>query len=306
MRKCYQDCVGYNVFFAAFKVDSNLVARFLFALLPHKTGLRLSIDRPNWQFGKTDINIFMLSVCHEGMAFPLMWTMLDMRGNSNSLERIALMERFIRLFGKDCIHDLVADREFIGDKWFGYLQRERIAFHIRVRENLCFMKADGERFKMTWIGQGLRLNEVYHHPKLIYLDNTLVYVSVIRLKGNEYLIIASFNNQEQSIENYRDRWQIETMFKAFKTNGFNLEDTHLNILECIDKLVALVSIALIWAYKVGLQKHLHEKPILIKKHGRKAYSIFKYGMSVINDVLLNTFNNQKHQIDLIFKLLSCT
>lgn len=293
-------------FFASFQVDSDLIAHFLFAFLPHKTNLRLSIDRTNWQFGKTDINIFMLSVCHDGMALPLLWTMLDKRGNSNSLGRMALMERFIRLFGKECIQDLVADREFIGDKWFTYLQRERIAFHIRVRENLWFNKPNGERLKMNWIAQGLRLNEVYHHPKLLYLDNTLVYVSAIRLKGNGYLIIASFNNQEQSIQNYRDRWQIETMFKAFKTNGFNLEDTHLQALERIDKLVALVSIAFVWAYKVGLQKHLYEKAIPIKKHGRKAYSIFKYGMRVINDALLNAYNIQNQQIDAIWLLLSCT
>jgi hypothetical protein len=293
-------------FFAAFLVDNDLIAKFLFALLPQQTGLRISIDRTNWQFGKTDINIFMLSVCHEGMALPLMWTMLDKRGSSNSLERIALIERFIGLFGKECIHDLVADREFIGDRWFGYLQKERIAFHIRVKENLWLRKPDGERMKASWIAQGLPLNEVSHHPKLVYLDNTLVYISIVRLKGNEYLIIASYNNQQKAIENYRDRWQIETMFKAFKTNGFNVEDTHLRNIERIDKLVALVCIAFVWAYKVGLNKHLYEKEIPIKKHGRRAYSIFKYGIRVIKDTLLNPCKNQITQIKKICKLLSCT
>ena len=293
-------------FFATFLVDNDLIAKFLFALLPQQTGLRISIDRTNWQFGKTDINIFMLSVCHEGMALPLMWMMLEKRGNSNSLERIALIERFIRLFGKACIHNLVADREFIGDKWFGYLQKERIAFHIRVKENQWLRKPNGERMKASWVAQGLPLNEVYHHPKLVYLDNTLVYMSIVRLKGNEYLIIASYNNQQKAIENYKDRWQIETMFKAFKTNGFNVEDTHLRDIERIDKLVALVSIAFVWAYKVGLNKHLYEKGIPIKKHGRRAYSIFKYGIRVIKDALLNPCTNQINQIDRICKLLSCT
>lgn len=293
-------------FFATFIVDNDLVAHFLFALLPHQTNLRISIDRTNWQFGKTDINIFMLSVCYEGMALPLMWTMLKKRGNSNSLERIALIERFIRLFGKACIHDLVADREFIGDKWFRYLQKERIPFHIRVRENLWLTKINGERLKISWVAQSQKINEVYHHPKLVYLDNTLVYISIIRLKGNENLIVASYNNQENSIENYKDRWQIETMFKAFKTNGFNLEDTHLSEMERIDKLVALVSIAFVWAYKVGLHTHLNEKPIPIKKHGRRACSIFKYGIRVIKDALLNSRDDQISQINCICKLLSCT
>ena len=31
------------------------------------------------------------------------------------------MERFIRLFGADCIDCLVADREFIGKEWTGWL-----------------------------------------------------------------------------------------------------------------------------------------------------------------------------------------
>ena len=35
----------------------------------------------------------MLGIVHEGVAFPLLWTMLDKRGNSNSDERIDLLER---------------------------------------------------------------------------------------------------------------------------------------------------------------------------------------------------------------------
>ena len=53
-------------FFADFLIDEDLIAKFLFSLLPRQTGLTLSIDRTNWKFGKTDINIFMLSVCHDG------------------------------------------------------------------------------------------------------------------------------------------------------------------------------------------------------------------------------------------------
>ena len=40
--------------------------------------------------------------------------MLDKRGNSNSKERIELVNRFIRLFGKEVIESIVADREFLG------------------------------------------------------------------------------------------------------------------------------------------------------------------------------------------------
>jgi hypothetical protein len=64
--------------------------------LPERDKVKLSIDRTNWKFGQTDINIFMLGVVYHGVAFPLLFSMLDKRGNSNSGERIALIERFIR------------------------------------------------------------------------------------------------------------------------------------------------------------------------------------------------------------------
>jgi hypothetical protein len=39
---------------------------------------------------------------------------------------------------------------------------------------------------------------------------------------------------------------------ALKTTGFNIEDTHLTDIDRINKLFALVLIAFVWAYKVGI------------------------------------------------------
>ncbi len=70
----------------------------------------------------------------------------------------------------------------------------------------------------------------------------------------------------------------------------------------IEKLILLVMIAFVWCYKIGI--HLHQiKPITIKKHGRKAKSIFKYGLNFIAKFLLNANN----QINInVFQFLSCT
>ena len=68
----------------------------------------------------------MLGVVYKGVAFPLLFTMLDKRGNSNSQERIDLVDRFIELFGKDLIKSIVADREFVGDHWLDFLNRNGI------------------------------------------------------------------------------------------------------------------------------------------------------------------------------------
>ncbi|HEY9783525.1 MAG TPA: hypothetical protein V6D09_25735 [Leptolyngbyaceae cyanobacterium] len=82
----------------------------------------LSIDRTTWEFGNCTINILMLGVVHNRVAFPLLWWMLDKRGNSNTGERIDLLEEFFELFPEVKVAYLSADREFLGKDWFGYLR----------------------------------------------------------------------------------------------------------------------------------------------------------------------------------------
>ena len=104
-------------FFAEFDLDRDLIARVIYRLLPRKGPFCLAIDRTNWKFGSTDINIFMLAVVHDGVAYPLMFTMLPKKGTSNTKERIGLLQRYIRLFGTESIDCLLADREFVGEHW---------------------------------------------------------------------------------------------------------------------------------------------------------------------------------------------
>jgi hypothetical protein len=82
---------------------------------------------------------------------------------------------------------------------------------------------------------------------------------------------------------------METCFKALKSSGFDIENTHLQDGERVQKLLLLVMIAFVWVYKVGIYRH-QKIPIIIKAHGRKAKSIFKYGLDYINNMLLNTKN----------------
>jgi hypothetical protein len=48
----------------------------------------LAIDRTNWEFGRTSINILMLSVEWNCIGVPLLWTLLPAAGNSDTKTRI--------------------------------------------------------------------------------------------------------------------------------------------------------------------------------------------------------------------------
>jgi len=295
-------------FVAKYVLDPDLIAKLIFGLLPHKENLKLCIDRTNWKFGQKDINIFMLGVAYKGVAFPLLFKMLDKVGNSNTKERIDLIERFIRLFGTDCINCLVADREFVGDNWIKYLNDNKIRYYIRIRNNFkIFIPHKNKKIRVSWLFNSLKKGEFLHYGRIVKMGTQLCYVSGCKVnskeKGTDFLIIVSFNKPEQAQINYADRWQIETCFKAMKSSGFDIEKTHLDEIDRIEKLTLLVMIAFVWCYKTGIFIHRNIKKIEVKKHGRKAKSIFKCGLHFLSNVLLNA----KIQTDInVVSFLSCT
>ena len=101
-------------FFALFDLDYDLLAELVVRLLPHRKDWLITLDRTHWQFGQLQINILLVGIVFQGVAFPLYWTMLPKKGNSNTQERIALMEQVIALLGCERIRAVVCDREFIG------------------------------------------------------------------------------------------------------------------------------------------------------------------------------------------------
>jgi len=292
---------------ADYLLDTDLIARLVFALLPHEPPYRLSLDRTNWKFGSTNINILALAIVYQGVAFPLMFTMLPKFGNSSTNERIALMQRYIALFGKDSIDCLLADREFVGKHWLDYLNFNHIRYHIRIRENFWVtIPRNGHTVKAAWLFKHLTINQQSHYNRIVNIKGQLCYLSGSKVKNKkgvpELQIIVSFNIPEQAQTLYKDRWQIETAFRAMKSSGFNLEDTHLTDIDRIAKLVALVMVAFVWAYKAGI--FLNEiRPIKIKKHGRRAKSLFKYGLTYLAKIL---FSNDLDVFRKCCEFLSCT
>ena len=294
-------------FMSEYILDTDLIARFIFALLPHKPPYRLVMDRTNWKFGNTDINILVLAIVYKGVAFPLLYTMMPKFGNSSTQERIDLVDHFIRLFGIDSIECLLADREFIGQHWLAYLNDLGIRYHIRIRENFWVdIPRNGHRVKASWLFNQLRNKQQTFYRHIVRIKGQLCYLSaskVINKKGApEFQIIVSYNKPEDACALYRDRWQLETSFKALKSSGFNIEDTHLTDLERLKKLFALILVAFAWVYRAGI--HLDSlNPIKIKKHGRRAKSLFKYGLNYIANML---FGNDIDKFKECCKFLSCT
>src|SRR5205085_12303579 len=69
-------------FFKQVDIKPSLIATFVVTFLPYET-YTLSMDRTNWMLGCFHINFLVLSVVHEGIAFPILCLFLPTKGSSN-------------------------------------------------------------------------------------------------------------------------------------------------------------------------------------------------------------------------------
>ena len=291
-------------FFSHHWLDYNEVAGFVMKLFSFtENDYYLSLDRTNWKWGKTNINLLVLAVVYKGAAIPIYWLHLNKRGNSNSRERIVLIKRFISQFGQHHIKGLLADREFIGDEWMSWLLEQKIPFNLRIRNNSYNVNSRGDRVRVDRLFYALKPGEVLNIPDSRLIGKCPVYLSGLRLSDGELLIVANSSFNQDAVKTYGLRWEIETLFGCLKGRGFNLEDTRVVGYLRIKKLLVLPVIAFCWSHKVGEWKHDCVLPIKTKTHQRPAQSIFRYGLDCIRSEMFNAFSQSKKQVKKIISLL---
>ncbi|HMQ68032.1 MAG TPA: hypothetical protein PKA90_01245 [Ignavibacteria bacterium] len=121
------------------------------------------------------------------------------------------------------------------------------------------------------------------------------------------MVVSSWSNLN-SLKKHQMRWTIENMFGAFKTEGFNFEDTHMTDLNKIKMLIAIISIDYTLYVLAGLWVSKSIK-IRIMNHGRKQRSTFRCGFdyltTFVRKLLSGNIYNDLEFIN-VTKLLSCT
>jgi len=260
------------------EVDYKVTAKLLSSILPNDEKWVLTMDRTNWKLGKSNVNLLVLGVAYKGMAIPLIWDFLTIeeevdnetiergkRGNSNTEERKDLLKEFVDIFGVEKIEALTADREFIGQEWFDWLKEKKIPFVIRVKSNILIDENHLGSRDVKELFSHTNKDEFYTFGE-IKLFGTDLYLGGIRAsKSEEALILVSDHKMDNStISTYQKRWEIETLFGALKSKGFNFEESKLTEGYKIEKLMAFLSIAFVWSILAGDYREL-EKPIVYKK-----------------------------------------
>jgi len=201
------------------------------------------------------------------MALPVFWSVLGKAGNSNTAERVALMERFLAVFGVERIAVLLADRQFVGEAWFRWLQARRIPFHQRIKCDTLVPNHWNRIMRVDALLGSLKPGQAHLLPGRRPVWGCFVHLSALRLDDGELLIVATSGaSQHEAIDAYADRWQVETLFGGLKTRGFNFEDTHLKDAARLSKMMGLLALAFAWTHRIGEPLHDQDRPIPLKKH----------------------------------------
>lgn len=280
-------CTRISNFLKSFEFDFADYARAIVEMAHLKSPLFLVLDRTNWKFGRIDINLLVLAVVvSEQFSIPLLWKALPKKGNSNTAERVDLLQLFIDIFGSQRIAALTADREFIGKVWIDYLIKHNIPFYIRIKENRLVEWGEG-MMHIAIFFQHLRPKQKRHIQ--FHMDGHLLFFAGTRSTKGELVIVMS--NQDKGLKIlaiYKRRWTIELLFANCKKNGFNLEDTHLANLERIEKLFAVVCSALVLCFMVGKAEEKKFPTPFKKTVKTPAFSTFRRGFDCLRKLLIQT------------------
>lgn len=285
-------------FFAHESLDMNNYAKAIVELSGHmNTRFILCLDRTNWKFGESHMNYLVLSWrVNRHISLPLCFVELGKAGNSNTQERQELMEMFGELYGFERIEALMADREFIGEKWLKYLVRNKVPVYIQFKENMQVPFDSKGPIKLRKFFEHLKIGGSRLIEKEMY--GTTVYFAGTRSVEGELVIVLTTRKMtsRKILKEYRKRWSIEELFRKLKSSGFNWESTHMTISYRLVSLLIIMSFAMFLVYLVGQKLKIPWKKTL----GCPLRSVFRQGLIHLQFLIATSGDRT---IDLLITLL---
>jgi hypothetical protein len=261
----------------------EMIARFVLSFVLEDK-IVLTMDRTNWKFGSVDINFLVIGIAHNGIALPIAWVNLEKAGNSNAAERKTILERVLKVIPASRIQGFAADREFIGAAWFKTLLENAVNPVIRIKKDTVLGQRTQSAPAWVWFNT-LKQGEVKELGKARVMGIRVFVIGTLTEDG-EYLLLVTIKRPSRALSIYAQRWNIETLFAALKTRGFNLEETRMVHKDRSERLFALLVIALVWAVRVGeFVSSLTRIPL--KKNGSPPRSVFRVGLDTLRQILLS-------------------
>jgi hypothetical protein len=250
------------------------------------------IDRTSWGC----VNLIMVRIIYDDRAIPLYWELLPKLGSSNLTEQKKVFSKVLPLLTS---HKTVVlgDREFCSAELADWLRQKNLYFCLRLKKSEYIQAKSQFWYRLSDIRltpgcsiflQGINVTKTHQINKLNLVGKWKRKVYGIQPK-EAWFILTNLGSFKAAITAYKQRFDIEEMFKDFKSGGDNLEETNVSD----DRLISLI-IIIAFAYtlatlngqtlkKMGIQKYIgrvKESGRLVRRHS--SFYIGLYSQDWIN------------------------
>jgi len=278
----------------------------------------LLLDRTNWKYGKTHINLLVIGLLYRDVFIPLVWLDLGRAGNSNSQQRLDLVDQLLDWWSLTDVPlpklHIAGDREFIGFKWFKGLELRGIIYVMRIPASFKIQLWLNGKIKDRKLG--LKVVQRYLSASCkTYVEAVLLSELIVRLtafdndssrgKAKYIFLMTNMENMEEASMFYRKRYKIEICFKHLKKTGLRLEELAVQGQHKIDLMFAALTLIYVMAIQKGIVHFEQEEPQRMclfydpKPYIAPAKSVFMQGFE---DLLADIFSFEEfiQQVILIF------
>ena len=194
--------------------------------MSEQTTVYVAIDRTTWR----EVNLLMASVIWKGRAIPLYWQLMENPGNSDYAEQTELLAKALPLLSADKIV-VLGDREFCSVDLARWLGEQGHYFCLRQKKSTWMQTADNDWQKLATLGLQPGTACLYNTPTLTKSKGFgaahLVGKWKRRYRGfapeEPWFILTNLDTLDEAIWAYQRRFDIEEMFRDFKSGGYSLE-----------------------------------------------------------------------------------
>jgi Transposase DDE domain len=251
---------------------------------PHEV-LHIALDRTTWG----TLNLLMVVVIINKRAIPIYGELLPQLGSSNLADQQKVLQPVLTLL-KDYQLVVLGDREFCSVKLGSWLRQEKVYFCLRLKkgtyvglenDNYTALKDLGLKPGMKFFLEGVLVTK---QPGFGTFNVAAKWKKKVQgvVPDEAWFILTNLTTIESAIAAYRQRFDIEEMFRDWKLGGYHLEGTKLTGERFIGLVVLLTiaySIATITGEKIkdmGVQKYVGR----VKEAGRteRRHSSFYIGL----------------------------
>ncbi len=245
----------------------------------------LVIDRTIWERK----NLIMISMIYDSRAIPVYFELLPKLGSSNLAEQKRVFSQVLPLFRKSQVI-ILGDREFCSVQLANWLRAEEVKFCLRLKKNENIEMANVNWQSLDDLGLTPGSSRFYHNLKVTKTKQIKGFNVAAKWKKKfkgcapkeGWFILTNLGDLPTAIKAYKKRFNIEEMFRDFKSGGYNLEDTNVSGNRLIS-LILLIAFAYSSATfkgqeikKKGVQKYIGRA----REHGRitRRHSSFYIGL----------------------------